>query len=85
MIEIKVDLSQHDIDFLYSKQEYYSKIFNGFEIIGRKIIPDDETTEYDEEPIDFYEVTLKMQSMNHFWTLAKRVGYIQHTSNFGKK
>ena len=75
---IKCEMSIEDIQDIHSRMQEYKISFPDFEIIYRTILLDDEFTEWDGKPTDFFEVEFRMQSMNHFWAMAKDIGKIQY-------
>lgn len=63
-----------DLQLIYKYLKKYQKHFKGFDIISKTYQPDDEFTEWDGEPGDFFEVEFQVQSINHFWFMAQHIG-----------
>ena len=76
---VKCELFTEDILEIHRNMDTFKKMFPRFEVIGKSLIVDDGTEEWDGEPEDMYEVGFNFVSMNNFWMMAKMIGAVQRT------
>ena len=77
-MRVKCEMFIEDIEVIQRMLPQFKKWFYSFDVISKSYVPDTATTEWDGEPGDLFEVEFEVLSMNHFLTMAKRIGVEQY-------